>query len=317
MRIKLWGTRGSLPTSEAGKVKTGGNTTCFEIRSACLPEGVRLVVDGGSGFLPFAQHALKDGMRELHLLHTHYHHDHTQGVLIAPPIFMPRLPFHFYGTVDQGMGPRDVYESIMRPPLHPVAFGQVASHLTFHKLEIPSAKVFVVHPVGGIKVFDLEVFQRKSELGHQLPFGTGASHPIAECMVITMHQTDHPERTIGFRFTDNPLGKSMVVLTDEEVRAGLPFSLIQFLRGADLIIQDVQYGTEEYDAGGKAGFGHGTPEYAVRVAKATGIRKIGFTHHDPQSSDAKVEALLEEGCKFAEGTGIELFVCRDYMEVEA
>jgi phosphoribosyl 1,2-cyclic phosphodiesterase len=317
MEVIAWGTRGSLPVANPGMVQTGGNTTCYEVRSACLPAGVHVVVDGGTGFLPFSREALDRGMTELHLFHTHYHHDHTQGVLIAPPIFMPQMGMHIYGTKDRGIGPRQVYERIMEPPFHPVSFGAIANHIQFHQIEIPPTRVILLHPLGGQVILEKERFIHLEDEDKPVSFGQGHSFPIAECLVVQMHWTEHPERTITYRFEERPTGRVFVLLTDEEVRAGVPTSLIEFLSGTNLLIQDVQYSQEEYEKGGKAGFGHGTPEYAVRLARIADLERIGFTHHDPLAADPRIEALVEEGMALVQPEeSLVLFACKDYDRYE-
>lgn len=313
MEVIAWGTRGSLPVAYPGMVATGGNTTCFEVRSSCLPAGVHVVIDGGTGFLPFANEALRLGLSELHLFHTHYHHDHTQGVLIAPPIFLPQLGMHIYGTKDRNYGPKQVYERIMEPPFHPVSLGAIAKHVHFHTLELPPTRVILLHPEGGSLILDKERFTLLENEKRPVPFGHGTGFPLDECLVVLMHWTEHPERTITYRFEERPTGRVFVLLTDEEVRAGIPTSLIEFLSGTNLLIQDVQYSQEEYEKGGKAGFGHGTPEYAVRLARATGVSRIGFTHHDPLATDSRIEALVTEGeALIRPEEPLTLFACKDY-----
>jgi phosphoribosyl 1,2-cyclic phosphodiesterase len=310
MEVIAWGTRGSLPVANPGMTQTGGNTTCYEVRSACLPAGVHVVVDGGTGFLPFASEALRLGMTELHLFHTHYHHDHTQGVLIAPPIFMQQLGMHIYGTKDRSYGPRQVYERIMEPPFHPVSFGAIANHIHFHQIEIPPTRVVLIHPVGGQAILDKERFLQHDEAKRPVSFGAGRLFPLDECLVV-------PERTITYRFEERPTGRVFVLLTDEEVRAGIPTTLLDFLSRTNLLIQDVQYSHEEYATGGKAGFGHGTPEYAVRLARAAGVERVGFTHHDPLAADSRVGELVLEGqALLRPEEPLKLFACQDYDRYE-
>ncbi len=55
-----------------------------------------------------------------------------------------------------------------------------------------------------------------------------------------------------------------------------------------------------------------------RVAKVVGAKALGLTHHDPASSDALVDEIVEtaRGILAADGTTIPVFGCRDYMVVE-
>lgn len=314
MEVQIYGSRGSLPISNRQSVEHGGNTTCLRIISDCIPEGMALVIDAGSGFQPMSIDALAEGTKEFVVLHTHYHHDHTQGLLIAPPIFMDQIPLKLYGPVQDGWGPKRVYETIMQKPLHPTPIQMFMHHLTFHDIEHPGIKVFLVHPTGGVKFMEIEQYRRLNLKGEMMPFMSRDKYPVDECLVITMHYTDHPEHTISYRFEESPTGKTFVFLTDEECRAGLPQSLRNFLNEADLLIQDAQYSEEEYHSGSKAGFGHGTPRYVVETAEACGVKRVGFFHHDPMSTDEKVGKLVAEG-EEAKSSELEIFPCADYQTV--
>ena len=60
MEIKSWGTRGSIAISNANSVGHGGNTTCFEIKSVCVPENTKLMIDAGTGLMPATYHYLDE-----------------------------------------------------------------------------------------------------------------------------------------------------------------------------------------------------------------------------------------------------------------
>jgi len=264
--------------------------------------------------LPLSVDAASEGVKRYIILHTHWHHDHTQGMPIAGPIFDTSVPMEIFGPVEQGIGPKQVYESIMNPPWHPVALGKLSHHIRFRPLDLPTTRVIVFHPEGGLKILQLCEYRRLVAEGKHLPFRSGVGFSEKECLVVFMSYTEHPERTISYRFQERG-EKTFIFLTDEECRAAIPADLGRFLRGADLLIQDAQY-TDVQFQNGKAGFGHGTPAYALKVAQVAGVKRLGLTHHDPSSSDEDVDANVEEGRKLAAGTGIEVFGCADYQEIE-
>ena len=106
MKVVFYGTRGSIPVASADKVECGGNTTCLRIDSSCLPENQWLVVDGGSGIVPLGVDALKAGVKEVCLLFTHYHHDHTQGLFLCPLLFNKSVRLRCFGPVELGVNPQ-------------------------------------------------------------------------------------------------------------------------------------------------------------------------------------------------------------------
>src|SRR5215211_6995649 len=82
LRLKFLGVRGSYPTPVASRLRYGGNTTCLEVSSGA---GDRLYVDAGSGITDATPPAGDDAHH--HLLITHFHSDHIQGLPFFPPMF--------------------------------------------------------------------------------------------------------------------------------------------------------------------------------------------------------------------------------------
>jgi ribonuclease BN (tRNA processing enzyme) len=104
-------------------------------------------------------------------------------------------------------------------------------------------------------------------------------------------------------------GKSIVYATDLEGYADGDRRLIQFAKGADLLIHDAQYTQEQYTGPvSTQGFGHSTPEMACFVAKEAGVKQLALYHHDPNHDDAflaqkeeKAKALFTNTITASEG----------------
>ena len=62
MEVLVYGTRGSTPGQPRGSTIYGGHTTCLRIKSGCLPQGMALAIDAGSGFVDLSKDALKEGI---------------------------------------------------------------------------------------------------------------------------------------------------------------------------------------------------------------------------------------------------------------
>jgi len=329
MEVTFYGTRGSVPIANQASMQTGGNTTCLRINSQCLPPGMWLVVDAGSGFVPFCFDALKAGVKQAQILFTHFHWDHTQGLPLGPLTFIKTIPITCWGSEDEGIGPREVLTASMKRPFFPVDFAEVASHFSFKRIEHPNTQVILIHPEGGIKQMPVDQFE--SFDGKPLPIGRDKRrYSRSECLVIKMMRSYHPEKTISYRFEEGPTGKVFVILTDHENQDALPSGMKAFLRGADLLAMDSQYTRDRYQKM-TAGFGHGTPDYCVRVALEVGAKRLGLTHHDPGSTDKAVDGILEDAKKALANAEDELkkadpkannglkadqiFACRDYQVV--
>lgn len=322
MKVSFFGTRGSVPVAGPNFVRYGGNTTCLRIESDCLPEHNWLVIDAGSGFVPLSFQGLQAGIEKLTVLQTHHHHDHTQGALLSPLVFHKGIRISWYGPHENGMGPQQMFETVMRPPMFPVDFDEVASHFSCKGIVNPTSKAFVIHPEGGLKLLTVDELERfEATEPPQVPIGRG-KYPIRGSLIIRMYKSHHPERTISYRFEERPTEKVFVFLTDHENQDGLPQALQRHLNRANLLVMDSQYTREKYNKQ-TAGFGHGTPDYCAHVAFQTGALQLGLTHHDPASSDEVVDQILEHARQHANTLAREhnvlpcyVFACADYMEVE-
>jgi phosphoribosyl 1,2-cyclic phosphodiesterase len=317
MRVTFYGTRGSCPVAHSSKVRYGGNTTCLRIDSPCLPAGHWLVIDAGTGILPLCADFGAAGGTEVTILHTHYHHDHTQGLALSTFPYRKEVPVNLYGPRDQRVGPREVYQTLMQPPYFPVDLHEVGSHIRCVDIAHPNSTVLVIHPEGGWKVLTVEAFERVAQNGAQVPFGQGLKFELAACLVIGLHRSNHPERTISYRFEERPSGLVFAFVTDHENQDGLPARFATHLQGADLLVMDAQYTREKYDQI-TAGWGHGTPDHSARVAHAVGAKALGLTHHDPASSDELVDEIVATARAILTEQGIQVpvFGCRDYLTVE-
>lgn len=105
----------ALPPYLFGTV--GGNTTCLSIRTA---SGGLIIIDAGSGIRELAASLARAGetARDFHILFTHFHWDHLQGLpFFAPAGYTPGNRMFFYSPRE---GLQQILEGQMRPPYFPV-----------------------------------------------------------------------------------------------------------------------------------------------------------------------------------------------------
>ena len=78
MRVRFWGTRGSIATPGRSTNHYGCNTSCVEVVTGC---GTRLVIDCGTGARPLVVELAATAPRpiSLDILLSHTHWDHIQG----------------------------------------------------------------------------------------------------------------------------------------------------------------------------------------------------------------------------------------------
>lgn len=250
MQVRFWGVRGSVPVCGPSSLRTGGNTSCLELTY----EGARIVIDGGTG-LKMLGDALGFAPLRLHVLFTHTHWDHIQGIPFFGPAYHPGSQLTLVGATRESGTLAEVLATQMRPPTFPI-----------HMRELPARVSYEPHD-------EHDVY----EIG---PFR------------VSSIDLQHPDGVRAYRVEAG--GRSVVHATDVEHGEQLDLRLVRFAEGADLLVHDAQYTRDEYRGIGgpsRKGWGHATWNDAVEVARAAGVRRLALFHHDPNRADDRVEAL--------------------------
>jgi phosphoribosyl 1,2-cyclic phosphodiesterase len=276
MQVRFWGTRGSIATPGPATLRYGGNTSCVEVRTA---SGRHILIDCGTGAHALGQ-ALKDQAKACsgHILISHTHWDHIQGLPFFAPLFVPGNEWHIYGPRGLGQSLRDVLAGQMEYAYFPVALNAFAATVHFHEV-------------------------------------VEGSFAIEDVRIVT-HYLNHPALTVGYRIEAD--GGTLVYASDHEphsAEAGKGHveaaesgdaAHIDFIRGADLLIHDAQYTAAEYPQ--KIGWGHSTIEYVIDMAVAADVRHVALYHHDPARTDEAMDALIVQARERAEDLGSDLLV---------
>jgi phosphoribosyl 1,2-cyclic phosphodiesterase len=282
MNIKIWGSRGSIPTPGPTTLRYGGNTTCLELRTA-LPEVI--IVDAGSGLRNLGKALCQnETVTALRLFLTHLHWDHVVGFPFFEPAYDARYTITFCGGPHAQECFKQRLARQMQAPFFPVDFSMVKA------------------------TFRTQCTQAHD--GH----GECRHGQIEVCPV----PLSHPNGGHGYKFSE--AGKVFVFLTDNELgvqhEGGLSRSdYVDFCQGADLLIHDAQYTDEEYTR--TRGWGHSTYADAVDLAIAAGVRRLGLFHHDPDRTDDDLDRQVEK-CQQrirAAGASVECFGCVEGMQL--
>ncbi len=267
MRVRFWGTRGSIATPGPQTVRYGGNTSCVEMRTH---RQTLLVFDAGTGLraLGDALMAEGDAARRGHLLIGHTHWDHIQGFPFFAPLFVRGNEWDVYAPRGFGTSLRDTLAGQMQYTYFPVSLDALGATIRYHDLI-----------EGGFTIDDVRL--KTCYLNH--PALTLAYRIEADGAAV-VYATDHECHAPTAAVPAPPIGRVLPATHPGDRRH------CEFIAGADLLIHDAQYTAAEYPS--RVGWGHSTLEYVVDLAVAGGVKQLALFHHDPRRDDAAVDDLV-------------------------
>lgn len=300
MRVRFWGTRGSLPVAaraETIQAKVaralvaaggrrfadeaeaaafcatnlefatyggfGGATSCVEIEGA---DDAFIVCDLGSGLREFGI----DSFRRIaaghppvyHLFLSHLHWDHIMGLPFFTPAYIPGNRLVIHGCHERL---REAFVRQQAEPSFPVDFSIVAKQIEFVTLE------------------------------------PGRPYQVAG-LIVTPKKQLHAGDSYGYRFEAG--GRAVVYSTDSEHKLDDPQetrAFVEFFRAADVVIFDAMYSLADAISV-KADWGHSSNVVGVELCQLAGVKHLVMYHHEPAFDDAAIERVLADTRRFEEIT---------------
>lgn len=198
--VTVWGTRGAVPVAEAAFLEYGGNTSCLSVRRG----GELVIFDAGSGIIRLGNELTQHGgPKRLHILVSHLHLDHIQGLMGFQPLYDPAVDIHLYGEARDGVSFRAQLDRVFGPPYWPLGLDDCRAKLTVHEIG-PDTQFF---PAEGLSV-----------------------RTLRSC---------HPNQSLIYRLDGQD--RSVVYTLDCELSDGIIPLLTDFARGCDLLIWDANF----------------------------------------------------------------------------
>ncbi len=255
MRVKMWGTRGSLPTPGGATTRYGGNTSCVQVEDGA---GATLILDAGTGIRELGMQ-LPQTASQIHVLLTHLHLDHILGLGFFAPLFTSGFEVHIWGPAGMTISLEENLKRYLSPPLFPLHLLEMSNTLRLHEIACDDFQIGAFHVCASL------VCHPGPTIGYRLEHASGG---------ILAYIPDH-EPALGIQsFPQSPDWTS-------------GYDLAQ---GADLLIHDAQYTGHEYED--KQGWGHSTVEQALLFGGLAEVRRLATFHYDPAHDDAEIDRLI-------------------------
>lgn len=202
MRVRFWGTRGSIPAPGPATRRFGGDSACVEVR---VGERV-IVLDAGSGIRRLAHRLIATPPASIDVFLTHCHYDHIIGLPFFLPIFVRNPPVTLWsGHLHGQMTTREIVSAFMRPPFFPV----------------------------GPEVFDPETRYRD--------FAPGAALEPFAGVTIETGRLSHPGGAVGYRVEADGAALAYITDHETGPSPEADAAVARLCRDADLAIFDTTY----------------------------------------------------------------------------
>jgi phosphoribosyl 1,2-cyclic phosphodiesterase len=244
-----------------------------------------VILDAGTGIRPLGSDlaAQANGSLQVDLLLSHTHWDHIQGLPFFAPFFGKGNTVRIWGA-KQGEVDLSV---ILRQQMHPVVFPVPIDEL--------EADLSVEHVTeGGFEIdgFTVDAFRLR-----------------------------HPGNTLGYRLTPPGGGASVAYVTDNELGPGGEYQVgarwrerfVQFLEGVDLLVHDAMFA--ERDLERHRGWGHSSPDEALKLAEEAKVKRLVLFHHRPEHDDAAMDTLVGHARRQGAKVGVDVIAATEGLQL--
>lgn len=249
-------------------------------------DGTLLIFDCGTGARKLGLSLARKGPVRAHLLLSHTHGDHIQGLPFFLPAFTPGSHLTIYGPAGVDRSLSEAVSGSMEYAYFPVPLSSLPARFDFVELDETE------FTIGKTRI-------RTQFLNHTAPT---VGYRVSVGSATFVYSTDHEAHATPLWRADRPLGlfdRSYIAHAGDRRHA-------DFLAGADIVVHDTQYAGRDLPA--KAGWGHSTVEYGVDISLAVGVKTLVLFHHDPNRDDAGVDELIATGESRVAASGLPLRV---------
>src|SRR5689334_9221373 len=163
MRVKFWGTRGSISTPGKQTVRYGGNTPCVEVR---LPDDELIILDAGTGIRNLGEDLMERGESvKATILVSHPHWDHIQGFPFFKPAFVSGNELTIVGGQMDKVTLQKMISDQMNKIYFPVQLNELKATLKFCRVREEEIQVY------GARVRTIYVNHPTFAMGYRITHG--------------------------------------------------------------------------------------------------------------------------------------------------
>lgn len=296
MEITFWGVRGSYPVPGPQTVRYGGQTSCVEVRSSL---GGCLILDAGTGLRALGQKLARESggaAQTHHVLLSHVHWDHIQGLPFFEPAYIPGTTIAVYALLTAADELQQVIGGITRHEFFPVPLEAAPAQIVYHEVE-PGLRM----QLGDFSVLPVALNHPFGAVGYRVEAdGTSLGYISDTAPFTEVLHKQHFLRGL------EPLSDADRTVL-EQIRA----DLVESLRGCDTVIYDTHFLPEEYAR--FPHYGHSTPEHALEICTEAKVRRLVLYHHAPSHDDDLMDRMSVDYKKRGASLGVDVITSAEGM----
>jgi len=304
MKVRFWGVRGSIPVPGRQTNRYGGNTSCVEVRPR---GGWPIIIDAGTGIRRMGKTLMEsqfgDGRGVAHVLISHTHWDHIQGLPFFAPFYTAGNQVHVFARQREDTHLQAVFASQTEDPYFPVPLASLRADIQFHELVEGNS-----FDIDGARVTCTRLNHPWIAMAYRIDCDGAAVVYCSDTAPFTDVLLEHE-----FIKAPPELGRPLPPAVVEKL-AAMRSGLVSLCRGADLLIYDTQFTPEEYRQ--RPHWGHSTPDDAIAVAREAGVKQVCLYHHAPMRTDDQQDMILAQTRELSRRAGDPFEVVAAYEGLE-
>jgi len=297
MQITFWGVRGSYPVPGAATVRYGGQTSCVEARSA---GGDTIIVDDGTGMRALGNKLLREATmpQHYHVLLSHVHWDHIQGLPFFSPAYIAGTRISIYARLTAADELQQVIGGITRQEFFPMSLEAVPAQFEFLQVE-PGVEL----EIGPFRVMPIALNHPFGAVGYRLDADGSSWAYVAD--TAPFDRVLHKQHFLA--------GPETLTEDDQLTLDAMRDALVRRLDGVDTVIYDTHFTEDEYKR--FPHYGHSTPDQALEICVAAKVRRLVLYHHAPSHGDDQMDRIAAECLRKGAAVGVEVLTSFEGMSL--